>query len=324
MAILDPATCRTDQNSLAGSAIGAPRARRKSTTRCDDDVRQVRLLAENASASDLEAEGVEATLCAGCANNYEHRVSNCGCSACGLRLAAGVVRVPGVAMMCTTCVVMHVSLAASDACDATVKRGGAAPLRARVAELEAATPHSPPARLAPPSRFDGWMPATDPNGHDLGEGARGYCLPGMGCEKGTWVPLNPQLAEVVASGLTVVVLVRKPDDAPLSVADYFYFKAQVRGMALEESPGSPALELYVEGTGRSCSRRQLWTGAMTEPSSPPTHFVSVVPPPCQPLVSTQTTKSAGLAGGRVIAGICTSTPRGRRSRTSQLRCLVFM
>ena len=35
----------------------------------------------------------------------------------------------------------------------------------------------------------------------------------------------------------------------VSVTDYFYFMAQVRGMALEESLGAPALELYVEGTG---------------------------------------------------------------------------
>ena len=31
-------------------------------------------MAEDASASDLESEGVEATLCACCARNYEQRV----------------------------------------------------------------------------------------------------------------------------------------------------------------------------------------------------------------------------------------------------------
>ena len=60
------------------------------------------------------------------------------------------------------------------------------------------------------------------------------------------MPLNPQLAEVVASGLTVMVLIRKADFG-ISVTDYFYFMAQVRGMALEESLGAPALELYIEG-----------------------------------------------------------------------------
>ena len=69
-----------------------------------------------------------------------------------------------------------------------------------------------------------------------------------GGNKGNWVPLNPQLAEVVTSGLTVMA--RIPDaDAGASVKDYFYFMAQVRGMALQESLGAPALELYVEGTG---------------------------------------------------------------------------
>ena len=46
-------------------------------------------------------------------------------------------------------------------------------------------------------------------------------------------------------------MARIPDaDAGASVKDYFYFMAQVRGMALQESLGAPALELYdVEGTG---------------------------------------------------------------------------
>ena len=247
MAIFDPGTCRIDQVSLAGSAIGATRSPRKSTARCDEDLRQVRLVTEGASASDLKSEGVEATLCAGCAQNYEHRVSNCGCSVCGLQMAAGVLSAPGVGMMCPTCSVEHVSRAACGAVAAAVERA-AAPLRARVEELEAAASQTVPARLAPPSRFDGRLPATDRNGRELGEGSRGYYLPGMGGEKGTWVPLNPQLAEVVASGLTMMVLIRKPDNAPLSVADYFYFMSQVRGMALDESLGAPALVLYVEGT----------------------------------------------------------------------------
>ena len=64
MAIFDSGTCRIDQVSLAGSAIGAPRSRQKSTPRCDEDLRQVRLMSEGASsASDLESEGVEATFC---------------------------------------------------------------------------------------------------------------------------------------------------------------------------------------------------------------------------------------------------------------------
>ena len=67
VAIFDLDTCRVDAVSLAGSAIGAPRARRKHTVRCDGDLRQVRLMSEDASASDLESEGVEATLCACCA-----------------------------------------------------------------------------------------------------------------------------------------------------------------------------------------------------------------------------------------------------------------
>ena len=56
MAIFDLDTCRVDAVSLAGPAIGAPRARRKHSVRCDDDLRQVRLMAEDASASDLESE----------------------------------------------------------------------------------------------------------------------------------------------------------------------------------------------------------------------------------------------------------------------------
>ena len=53
VAIFDPDTFRIDSVALAGSAIGAPRSRRKSTIRCDDDLRQVRLMSEDASASDL-------------------------------------------------------------------------------------------------------------------------------------------------------------------------------------------------------------------------------------------------------------------------------
>ena len=247
MAIFDPGTCRVDAVSLAGSAIGAPRARRKYTVRCDEDLRQVRLMSQDASASDLESESVEATLCAGCTHNYEQRVTSVGCSACGLRLAAGIDVVLGIEAMCPSCAVQHVELVAHGAVDAAVERAEA-PLRARVAELEAAAPQAVPTRLAPLSRFDGRLPATDRNGRELGEGARGYYLPGVGGNKGNWVPLNPQLAEVVTSGLTVMA--RIPDaDAGASVKDYFYFMAQVRGMALQESLGAPALELYVEGTG---------------------------------------------------------------------------
>ena len=56
VAIFDLDTCRVDAVSLAGPAIGAPRARRKHSVRCDGDLRQVRLMAEDASASDLEPE----------------------------------------------------------------------------------------------------------------------------------------------------------------------------------------------------------------------------------------------------------------------------
>ena len=187
-------------------------------------------------------------LCAGCAHSYEQRVTSAGCSVCGLRLAGGLEVVVGIIEMCPSCAVQHVTRAAHGAVEAAVERAEA-PLRARVAELEAAAPQAVPTRVAPLSRFDGRLPAADRNGRELGEGSRGYYLPGMGEEKGTWVPLNPQLAEVVASGLTMMVLIRKPDNAPLSVADYFYFMAQVRGMALDESLGAPALELYVESAG---------------------------------------------------------------------------
>ena len=201
-------------------------------------------MAEDASASDLESEGVEATLCACCARNYEQRVANVGCSVCGLRMAAGVHVVRGIETMCASCAVLHVEREARGAMDAAVELA-VAPHKARVAELEAAAPQAVPARLSPPSRFDGRMPAADRNGRELGEGSRGYYLPGVGGRKGNWVPLNPQLAEVVTSGLTVMA--RIPDgDAAASVKDYFYFMAQVRGMALRESLGAPALELYVD------------------------------------------------------------------------------
>ena len=92
--IFDPGTCRVDAVSLAGSAIGAPRARRKHNVRCDGDLRQVLLMSEDASASDLESEDVEATLCACCAHNYEQRATNVGCSVCGMRMAAAPAVTP--------------------------------------------------------------------------------------------------------------------------------------------------------------------------------------------------------------------------------------
>ena len=140
-------------------------------------------MAEDASASDLESEGVEATLCAGCARNYEQRVENVGCSVCGLHMAAGLDVVRGIETMCASCAVLHVEREARGAVDAAVELAEA-PLKARVAELEAAAPQAVPARLSPPSRFDGRMPAADRNGRELGEGSRGYYLPGVGGRQG--------------------------------------------------------------------------------------------------------------------------------------------
>ena len=78
-------------------------------------------------------------MCAGCAHYYEQRATNCGCSVCGLHLAAGVDIAPGVEAMCPSCTVQHAERAARSAVSAAVERAeGEAPLRARVAELEAA------------------------------------------------------------------------------------------------------------------------------------------------------------------------------------------
>ena len=145
-------------------------------------------MSEDASASDLESEGVEATLCAGCAHNYEQRITSAGCSGCGLHLAAGLDVVRGIEAMCQSCAVQHVERVALGAVDAAVERAEAPP-RARVAELEAAAPQAVPTRLAPLSRFDGRLSVADRNGRELGEGARGYYLPGVGGQKGNWVPL---------------------------------------------------------------------------------------------------------------------------------------
>ena len=152
-----------------------------------------------------------------------------------------------------SCAVQHVERAARGALKAAIEvERAAAPLRARVAKLEAAAPQAVSAWLAPLSRFGGRLPATDRNGRELGEGSRGYYyyLPAWGGRRGPGChsTRSLRLAEVVTSGLTVMALIRKAGFG-ISVADYFYFMAQVRGMALEQSLGAPALELYVEGTG---------------------------------------------------------------------------
>ena len=74
-----------------------------------------------------------------------------------------------------SCAVQHVERAARGALKAAVEvERAAAPLRARVAKLEAAAPQAVPAWLAPLSRFGGRLPATDRNGRELGKGSRGY------------------------------------------------------------------------------------------------------------------------------------------------------
>ena len=61
--LFDPTTPGPDPDSLAGTALGAPRARRKSTLRCEGDVKLMALLDEDAAASDLRDDGNAAALC---------------------------------------------------------------------------------------------------------------------------------------------------------------------------------------------------------------------------------------------------------------------
>ena len=154
--------------ALAGGALGAPLRQRRGQRSCVGECVPVALMREDASASaglsGAADEGAPAAalLCAKCAAHYAARVAQMGCAACCDALAAGLRHDSAdVAGLCAPCALVAVGSAAAEA--------AAAPLRARLAELNADAPR--PAQQGKALSRDGVAPGFDCCGARLGDGA---------------------------------------------------------------------------------------------------------------------------------------------------------
>ena len=154
--------------ALAGGALGAPLRQRRGQRSCVGECVPVALMREDALASDGlsgAADGdapAAALLCASCAEHYAARVALVGCTACCDALAVGLRHDSAdVAGMCAPCALGAVASAAAEA--------AAAPLRARLAELDADAPR-PPQQGKTLGR-DNVAPGFDCCGARLGDGA---------------------------------------------------------------------------------------------------------------------------------------------------------
>ena len=121
-----------------------------------------------------------------------------------------------------------------------------------------ASPAAPELDMGPDRR----SPKFDRCGAELGQGFASYSVTDdVGLPKSVALQeASPALAQLVSSGHITVQVLLRDGSGPPTINDYFYFSAQVRGVALE-SNGS-GIELYVPATGcaTSCHRRLLVVG----------------------------------------------------------------
>ena len=262
--LFDPTRSAPMPDSLAGPSLGATMRTRRAAM-CGGDVEVITLMAEDGAASHAlqdEPGPVSASLCADCVAAYADRVLAVGCAVCHSKLAIGLASPddPGFGGYCGGCAVDRASSAIRSELDAAVALAVDAaitPLREEIAELRARAPASPVPKgldVGP----DGRSPKYDRCGAELGLGFASYTV---GSQRPTWngpgwqrdpkvLALResaPALARLVeGQRITVQVLLRDGAAVP-TMNNYFYFSAQVRGMALE-SEGT-AMELYVPATG---------------------------------------------------------------------------
>ena len=114
--------------------------------------------------------------------------------------------------------------------------------------LERQTPASPAAPLLDMGP-DRRAPKFDRCGEELGVGFASYTITGAdGLPKSVALQeASPALAELVAGGRMTVQVLLRDGSTPTAMTDYYYFDAQVRGVAVET--GGAGIELYVSATG---------------------------------------------------------------------------
>ena len=108
-----------------------------------------------------------------------------------------------------------------------------------------ASPAAPPLDMGPDRR----APKFDRCGEELGVGFASYTVNDAdGLPKSVVLQeASPALARLVAGGRMTVQVLLRDGSTPVALTDYFYFDAQVRGVAVET--GGEGIELYVPATG---------------------------------------------------------------------------
>jgi hypothetical protein len=199
---------------------------------------------DGAASGALHADGaapgdtVPTLLCAQCASDYAERTETVGCARCGESLRVGVhIEGHDVADLCAQCAVGVAAAAAAQA--------AAAPLLARLDEIEAGAPRPNPAGKT--MGRDRRCPAYDCCGAKLGDGYDQYSVHARGGGT-TTRPVAPLVLRLLrADTVTFKVLIADAAGSPPSIRDYFFFEGVVRGMALETF--GQAVELYSETLG---------------------------------------------------------------------------
>ena len=108
-----------------------------------------------------------------------------------------------------------------------------------------ASPVAPPLDMGPDRR----APKFGRCGEALGVGFASYTIAGAdGLPKSVALQeASPALAQLVAGGRMAVQVLLRDGSTPTAMADYYYFDAQVRGVAVET--GGAGIGLYVSATG---------------------------------------------------------------------------
>ena len=176
--LFEPLRAAPDDRALAGGLLGASKRQRRSTRSCFGPCTAVPLMREDGAASGaLRADGaapdepVSALLCAQCAADYAERTETVGCARCGDALRTDVpIEGHDVEGLCAPCAVGVAAAAAAKA--------AAAPLLARLEEIEASAPR--PNTAGKTMGRDWRYPAFGCCGAKLGEGYDQYTVHARG------------------------------------------------------------------------------------------------------------------------------------------------
>ena len=236
--MFDPDECAPGSKALAGNSLGY---RGRAACKCEPEsgLTTVKLMKKDFRVSESLGDP-EVLLCGLCAEAYDERREELGCTQCGAALKQDLTidpRFGGLASVleghCPSCAVSTSIIAARQLADQEAER-----LRAEVAtlsqELATAREARPqPRHVGHPPGLDGKTPATDRCGDRLGDCFLTCPSKGGGGQK----PIPAPIREIIQRGhLTVAVRVMRDDGFGLgSDPKLFMFKAWSRSRQIRES-----------------------------------------------------------------------------------------